>query len=295
VPRDITAEAGVTSVSFLNDGSLAGDCDDGQVRVWDPSSGVLRRLVKREKSDGGAAFADRGQMVTLTPRGAKVWDLADGLVKRQQAGAAGTHLRDAAISPDRAWLAAASRLPDSIEDAVYVFDSAGKVRFSAPAGLGGVSEMAVSPDGSAVAVASYDTDVRVWDTSNGELRRRIEELPVAVFAMRYSPDGRWLAAAGADRLIHVFDAKTLRRVRSLRGQNEMISSMAFSPDSRRVLTGGFSERTARQAVEVLLWDFDSGTVLRRYPAARQVRSVALSASMGAAAAGEKKVYLFEGS
>lgn len=181
---------------------------------------------------------------------------------------------DPVKSPDGSLIAAAT-MPDrqSSLNFLRLTDSSGGERANLPAGIGGVSVIVFSPDGSMVAAASYDADIRVWNSRNGELRRLIAELPVSMFAMSFSPDGSVLAAAGADRALYLWDAKSWKLNRKLAGQPEMISALAFSPDGKRIATGGFSELTHTQPVRVLLWEVATGKILREWPAPRRVNSV----------------------
>lgn len=286
----VQSEAVVNSVQFLSDGSLAGLCADDAVRVWDAASGALKRTVKREK--GPAGFVAR-ELVGVLAGDVKLLDVASGKIVRTQAGPAGMKVRNMAVSADRRVMAMATRPDRKSEDTVHVLGADGAWKPGAPAGIGGVSAMALSPDGSQLVAASYDTDVRAWNARNGELLVRVTELPLALFAMAFSPDGRWLAAGGADRLVHLFDTRSWKLVRSLKGQNEMVQTLAFSADGKRLLTGGFNDITVKHPVQALLWDLASGAVLKRFEMPRQVRSVAVSPDgrWGAATVGDKSVSL----
>jgi WD40 repeat protein len=170
-------------------------------------------------------------------------------------------------------------MPDrqSSRNLIRLADASGVERASLSAGIGGISAMAFSPNGSLVAAAGNDADVRIWDARNGELRRLIDELPVTMFAMAFAPDGNLLATAGADRTVYLWDVKTWKLSRSLTGQPEMISALVFSPDGKRIATGGFSELTHTHPVQVRLWDLASAKAIREWPAPRRVNSLQFSA------------------
>jgi WD40 repeat protein len=285
----ITSEANVGAVTFLADGTLAGNCSDDTVRIWDAATGQLKRSVKRDK--GPSELGAGTLLVGAGPAELKVWDLATGAMARRLTPPAGTRLRGGALGTNA--VALATRPDKDSVDTIHLAGADGAVKHSLPAGIGGVSEIAISPDGATVVAASYDTDVRAWSVRNGELLAHVTDLPVAMFAMAFSPDGRWLAAAGADRVVHLFDVKTWKAVRTLRGQNEMIASLAFSADGRRMLTGGFNDITVKHPVEILLWDLADGSVAKRFPMPGRVGSVAFSPDgrLGAAALGQKTVPL----
>ena len=52
--------------------------------------------------------------------------------------------------------------------------------------------------------------------------------------------------------------------------------MSFSPDGRTIVTGGFNELTVKHPAHILLWDFQSGKVIRTIAAPRMVTSAAFS-------------------
>jgi WD40 repeat protein len=294
--RVIQSDADVGNLAFSVDGSaLAANCRDGKVRIWDSRSGTLKRTVPREKGDTAVILPSPADILggVGSEGGIRIWDLQTGELKRRLAGVP-KRIRGLAFSPDRKLVAGSGRASDTgSEETVRLWDATGKERFAAPAGLGGTSAMALSPDGEILVAASYDTDVRAWSTRNGELLRLIEELPVAMFAMVFSPDGKYLATAGVDRTVYLWDTKSWKLARKLMGQPEMIQSMDFSPDGSRILTGGFSDLTTQHPVKIVLWDVASGKALLTVPAPHAVRSVAFSPDgRRAASACQKSVSLW---
>lgn len=280
------------TIVFEKDGSLSGLCADGKIRIWDTTSGKLRKTVAPTAGErilslnsGAAAAAGKSTL--------KLWDF-DSSQSRDIAEAP-PRVRTMAVAPGRKLFAATGPSFDrGSEETIRVWDDSGKQRFAAPAGLGGTSALAFSPNGDIVVASSYDTDVRAYSTRNGELLKRIDQLAVAVFAMQFSPDGKYLATAGVDRTVYLWDTKTWQVARKITGQPEMIRSLSFSPDGRYLLTGGFSELTTRHPVEIILWEVASGKMLRRMPAPNAVGSVAFSPDglTMAAALGGKTVNLW---
>jgi WD40 repeat protein len=241
--RAITSDSQVGALSFSADGTLiAATCDDRKIRSWDSRTGELKQSVPVD---------------TRSP-------------------APIPQSRPLVFSPDRKFMAGATRATDGSENTVHIWDASGTERLALQAGLGGISTMAFSPDGGTLVATGYDTNLRAWSTRDGELLRLMEELPLAMFASAFSPDGKYLATAGADRIVYLWDTGTWKIARRLSGQPEMISAMAFSPDGRLLLTGGFSEYTQQNPVKAVLWDVSSGKPLRSMPSAHMVRAAAFS-------------------
>jgi WD40 repeat protein len=128
-----------------------------------------------------------------------------------------------------------------------------------------------------LAAGSWDTNLRVWNASNGELVRVVEdELKVAMFDMLFTPDGGSLVTAGVDRTVYFWDTKTWKLQRKLTGQPEMISTLAISPDGRTLASGGFNDITEKHPVSILMWDLTSGKMVGRMSSPQMVKSVAFS-------------------
>jgi WD40 repeat protein len=297
--RTISSEAEVRAVAFARDGKvLTGLCADGKLRQWDVRSGAVRKTVAWGKDESPAAFPLEGDVFATTSGGGIVTlrDLEKWQEQRRIAGPSGRGVRSVTLSADRKLVAGSSRVEgNSRDETMRLWDGAGKERFAVPGGIGGTSAMAISPDSSVLAAGSYDTDIRIWTTRNGELLRRVEDLPVSMFALAFTPDGRFLAAAGADRTVYFWDARTWKLDRKLTGQEEMISAMAFSPDGRLLATGGFNDITSQHPVSILLWDVASGKIVATKPAPHRVGSVAFSpdGKLLASTSGDKTVRLWE--
>lgn len=297
--RVISSDADVRAATFTRDGrTLNGLCTDGKLRQWDPASGALRKASAWAKDESIAAFPEAGDVIATTGSGGMITlrDLQNWQEQRHVQGPAGRSVRSVAFSADRKLVAGSSRVEGNSRDEVMrLWDAEGKERFAVPGGIGGTSALAISPDGSVLAAGSYDTDLRIWTTRHGELLRRVEDLPLAMFALAFTPDGRFLAAAGADRVVYFWDTKTWQLARKLTGQPEMISAMAFSPDGRLLATGGFNDITSQHPVSILLWEVATGKIAATKTAPHRVGSVAFSpdSKLLASTSGEKCVRLWD--
>jgi WD40 repeat protein len=272
VDRKIASEANVSTIAFSHDGALLrGLCADNKLRAWDVAAGAIRQTITFDDGDTAPNFSAAG-LTTLGKDGSlKSWDLATGKVANR-VPSAGRHSRRATGSADGSVFLSTG----GTEIKLRALDAAGKERFAVPSGLGGLGALALSPDGLSLVAASYDADVRAWNSRNGELLRLIDELPVSMFDLKFSPDGKVLAAAGADRIVYLYDAKTWKIASQLKGQPEMISALAFSPDGTRLASGGFSELTQKRPVKVIVWDVKSGQKVRIFDANQRVSCIVFS-------------------
>jgi WD40 repeat protein len=202
-------------------------------------------------------------------------DLASGAQRRLVTGA---QPRPSRLTASEGGLLAAAGRPyaGSSENLIRVWNAEGREQHKLPAGLGGVSAMAFSPDGRTLVAAAYDTDVRVWTVRDGELKRVIDEMTVSMFEVAFSPDGKLLASAGVDRTIYLWDTATWKLVRKITGQPEMISALEFSPDGKYIATGGMNEMAFGAPVSVMIWDAGTGKPVKTLKAEHRVGAVAFS-------------------
>jgi WD40 repeat protein/HEAT repeat protein len=96
-------------------------------------------------------------------------------------------------------------------------------------GRGGLSRIALSPDGKRLArVAVYDGVLDVWDVATGEKLLDVSGVKGRCWGLCFSPDGKGLAA-GSGMEVVVFDAATGHESSRLGGFAEMVRAVAFPP------------------------------------------------------------------
>jgi len=110
--------------------------------------------------------------------------------------------------------------------------------FSGPSFLGG---LALSSDGSQVALAGEDSKIAVWSTKEPKNPRHFSARIAQYWGnstrcLHFSPDDKTLLV-GADADLQVYEVATLREVQPWEGHRGWIDYMAFSDDGKRLLTG----------------------------------------------------------
>src|SRR5262249_19311256 len=96
-------------------------------------------------------------------------------------------------------------------------------------GFGIVQEVAYSPDGRYVALASSDGFVEVRETMQWSVVHQVFGHTYVVYSVSWSPDGTRLASGGADRRIIIWDTKTGDVLHTLIGHQSYVYSVRWSP------------------------------------------------------------------
>ncbi|KAF7966264.1 hypothetical protein HWV62_39409 [Athelia sp. TMB] len=117
---------------------------------------------------------------------------------------------------------------------------------------GEVDSVALSPDGSRIALGLSKGAVQVWDTLTGQpALPLLEGHTNRVLSVSFSPDGSKIVSGSADGTVRVWDAATGQLALSPFRESGLIFSVAFSPDGSRIISG-----SSKNALQV--WDALTG-------------------------------------
>ena len=137
-------------------------------------------------------------------------------------------------------------------------------------GKGRINEVAFSPDGSLLAVAS-SIGIWLYDAATSRELALLLGHTSEVTSVSFSPDGSTLASGSADGTVKLWDVATRRNIATLRGHRNNVTSVSFSPDGSTLASG------ARYGT-VKLWDVATRRNIATLEAHTSTRGGVLSVS-----------------
>jgi WD40 repeat protein len=214
---------------FSPDGkTLAATTRKGTIRLWDTGRGTVIHSWQSELNPYVLVWSHDGATLTSVGTSIAFWTVPEGrLLRRVNLPSEELSSRFVSLSPDSKMLSAWR----SQEKEIHVFDTvAGRLLPTLPGHVGGVMDVAWSPDSRALASAgSRDGTIRLWDVAD---RRAIRVINTTSSRLAWSSDGRQLASVGADgiQIRSVASGELLRTL--LHDHHLMIFGMAWSPDGK---------------------------------------------------------------
>ncbi|MEV6975591.1 TIR domain-containing protein [Kitasatospora sp. NPDC093806] len=203
--------------------------NDGLVRLWDPSSGRSRQLLRGHgRRIGSLTFSGDGTLLAAGGNDGvvRLWEPATGRRVRELSGRS-SRLVSAVFSPEETVLATATNDGDlclwNARTGEYLREMDVETEH--------VWAEAFSADGVLVATANDDDTVRIWYRRTGAHLTTLREHRGRVRSIAFSPDGRQLLTGCDDSLVRISDVESGRVVAELDGHTDRVYGVAPAADS----------------------------------------------------------------
>ncbi len=250
--------AALLAVAYRPDGALLATAGPtGAVRLWDPATGALVRVIVVAQPVTRMAFSPDGETlaVACTDRTVRLLSAESGKALRRFQGPSAP-IAAVVWSPDSRAVAACDRTAT-----VRVWDAAGTYARAVvekdPADS--VLCLAFSPDGATLATGIAGGAVHLWPTDWSADPRTVPMGRADPIDLAFSSDGKKLAAAMADRTVAIYDTADRKGIASAPAKGLALTALAFSPDGARVVT---AERPGLPGEsDVSVWDAATAEVL----------------------------------
>lgn len=122
--------------------------------------------------------------------------------------------------------------------------------------FGSILSLALSPDGSLLAVGTTNSEVRIWYVASGTPLCTLQGHQDWVRSVAFSPDGSLLASGSDDGTVRLWNVASGQCLNTLPGHTNWVRAVAFSP-REPLLASGSDDQIVR------LWNVDTGQCLRK--------------------------------
>ena len=287
--------ARIWDVAFTPNGrNLITVSDDKSIRIWNTSTGELKRTLRAQIGDGSEGkiytlaltrdgrYLAIGGFLSYKGLGSGNIKIIDLKSNRQVATLRGhtNVVHSLSFSPDGKYLASGSS-----DYKVRVWNVATR---KAVAILKGHTKpvYGVSLFGSTLVSGSYDKTVKVWDWRSKQLRKTITKHTDRVQTVQFAPNGRVFASGGYDGKTFLFDTQGnfLREISSI---DVTVKKVKFSSNSKKIAVIGTYQT---------IFDVSNGTQLQQITRHKYARAAAFWGVTGkylaTAGGNSKKIYIW---
>ncbi len=277
------AETMPTQVSWSPDGSqIILPMSDSSIRFFDAETLIEDHRITVAQSTPYVACMSRNGLLAATYRGGliRVWDVVSGdSVATISAGGHGIASVD--MRPDGSEVAYSSwiRTDSGVTGIVSRWNTrTGEKVWGTEYGVKPIVVCRYSPDGTKLAVGTWDWRVAIWNLSSARdpIEFDFDDVPEysAIDDIAWSPDGRFILSGTRNGTPRVWDVETHALRYELSGHKRPVGAVAFSPDGGRIYTAG-------DEGVINVWNTSNGRPLATvYGHTSEVKSIAVRARDG---------------
>jgi WD40 repeat protein/tetratricopeptide (TPR) repeat protein len=237
-------------IALSDDGGyLAGVTHNDELRVWNLASrGKVHETSVHAESDCSLVVSRDGRRVAYLTKRRAGQDAGFGDVSLFDLEHATQVTADDSFLFNRVSLKRQAFSPDS---KTLVIQRAGSFRYSSHllditagtvkqrlqlSGWGPENCAAFSPDGTTLAIGSYNYDIRLYDAGSGELKDTLRGHTEPLQSLAFTRDGSRLVSAGSDATVRIWKigASKWRLLSTMRAPSRRIEFVAVSPTGTSV-------------------------------------------------------------
>ena len=197
-PADLPA-----CVAFSPDGSLVATSAADTIKLWDATSGELRKTLEGAGEVNSIKFTPDGSTLVSAGDDLRIWDTSTAEIRHTLVGHS-SRICSLAVSHDGSTIASAG-----MDDTIRLWDSdTGQHRRTLEGHVGAVTCVEFKPDGSVLVSGSTDRTIRLWETTTGRLVQTLEGHPSWITCVAFSPDGKAIVSCDHDGVLKSWDPST---------------------------------------------------------------------------------------
>lgn len=150
---------------------------------------------------------------------------------------------------------------EGLRNSFIVRDASGNILMNQGVGFN-VSVVAMSPDGTIVAVGAESNNLELWDVNTKtQLHNNLVDNQGIISSLAFSSDGTKLASGGWDTInnLKIWDVSTGAQTINIQGYQCPVDAVAFSSDSTKLIVG-YSNRI--QNSHIVVWDIVDGSKIK---------------------------------
>ncbi|QLG73969.1 hypothetical protein HG535_0F04810 [Zygotorulaspora mrakii] len=118
-----------------------------------------------------------------------------------------------------------------------------------------INALAISPNDSLFATASYDKTCKIWNLDSGELKATLANHKRGLWDVTFCQYDKFLATCSGDKTIKIWNLDTFAVVKSLEGHTNAVQRCSFMNKQRQLVSSGADGL-------VKIWDCSTGDCLK---------------------------------